>query len=106
MSINDKSFDITDDPFAPEADPYPPKKIALERNEEEQKPEPVDCHCSDRRSVTRRQALIGLSLIASSPVLAQVETAVVPCRPERQRLNPCKHKFCKYYGGVDDYYDR
>jgi len=98
-----------DDPFSPEADPYPPaRRIPLQAAGHE----PHDCHCGGSLeiqrgpSLSRRQALFGVGALASLPVLASAAPFPVPCVQEKQKITPCHHKFCRHYGGQDDYHGR
>jgi len=96
------SFD-NDDPFSPAADPdYARRKIPVQSDTA-----PKACVCSDARpSFSRRRVLIGAGAIAAAPVLASAAPFGVPCYQDKQKVKPCKHKFCRHYGGSDDYYRR
>lgn len=94
--------DMTDDPFSAAADPYPPasRRIALDTPAQ-----PVACACGGP-SMSRRGALLGLGALASLPMVASAEPFVVPCVQEKQRITPCRHKFCRHYAGEGDYHGR
>lgn len=107
----------TNDPFSPLADPNPPLTTKPATTKSETTSDQVAakgrelaqhaCRCGGERGIfSRRQALVGLGLVASAPVFASVNPNLVPCYPEQQKPEPCHHKFCKYYAGHDDYYGR
>lgn len=91
----------SDDPFCAEADPYPPAgRIALR-----EEAMPAACACGDAAlSLTRRQALLGVGALVALPVAAAANP--VPCVQVKQKITPCRHKFCRHYGGDQDYHGR
>lgn len=97
------------DPFSPDADPYPPARRIDVRAADSA---PRACHCGhsleiDRGpSLTRRQALFGVGALAALPVAAVAEPFPVPCVQDKQKVQPCRHKFCRHYAGEGDYYGR
>lgn len=96
-----------DDPFAPEADPYPPgTRIALR---EENAAAAHSCACGSAApgpSLSRRHALLGMGALAALPVVASAEPFAVPCVQEKQKITPCRHRYCRHYGGHSDYHGR
>lgn len=95
-----------DDPFAPEADPYPPeKRIALRQEGATARA----CECGNTEpgpSLSRRHALLGMGALAALPVVASAEPFAVPCVQEKQKITPCRHRYCRHYGGHSDYHGR
>ena len=94
-----------DDPFAPEADPYPPAvRIPLRHDAGTRAP---PCLCGDRGpSLSRRHALLGMGALAALPAAAAAVPFPVPCVQETQKVTPCHHKFCRHYAGEGDYHGR
>ncbi len=91
------------DPFSIEADPYYQAPVPEAKGQESL---PHDCQCQqDPGTTTRRQALIAAGVLFTLP-LASAAAPMVPCRQTRQKITPCKHKFCRHFGGGKDYYDR
>lgn len=110
--------DISNDPFCSDADP----DLAFAREQGAHrkgtggkgKPgggqEPA-CACQAEPlegNTTRRQTLIAAGLLLSLPLASAAAPLeqMVPCRQTRQKIRPCQHKFCRHYGGGEDYYGR
>lgn len=93
-----------DDPFSAAADPYPPgPRIAVRHAGET----PPDYQCSSAGpSLSRRQALLGVGALAAMPALASAGAFPVPCVQEKQKITPCRHKYCRHYAGSGDYHGR
>lgn len=102
----------TDDPFSAESDPYPPLRHGATR--QSNAPEPAEkpnaapraCECGRSASLSRRQLLSGMGALALLPAVASAEPFRIPCVQEKQQITPCRHKFCKHYGGEGDYHGR
>lgn len=98
------------DPFSAAADPYPPgSRIPV--NKTGVAPAPPDCQCAGERlspslSLSRRQALLGLGALAAMPAAASAGAFPVPCVQEKQKISPCRHKYCRHYAGYGDYHGR
>ena len=94
-----------DDPFSPDADPYPPaQRIPLHPAAPAGD---VPCLCGERGpSLSRRNALRGMGALAFLPVAASAAPFAIPCVQEKQKITPCRHKFCRHYAGEGDYHDR
>lgn len=99
-----------DDPFSPDADPYPPARRIDVRAADSA---PHDCHCEHRIDaknagpvLSRRHALLGVGALVALPVAAAADPFPVPCVQNQQKVQPCRHKFCRHYAGEDDYYGR
>lgn len=107
--------DNNNDPFSIDADPdlaYVEqarvcREAILQSGEETSAP---DCACQIEQGVTtRRQALIGAGILLALPLVpaaASAAVTMVPCRQTRQKIRPCHHKFCRHYGGGEDFYGR
>lgn len=93
--------DITDDPFSPLADP---DRRRLHEEGRQTDASVAACFCHDGL-ISRRGVLILGGVTATLPFVASAD-AMVPCVQESQRVAPCKHKFCKHFGGGEDYYGR
>lgn len=90
-----------DDPFAPAADPCPPAARAPS-------PRAVagDCAC---RQVSRRALLAGagaVPLLLALPLPAAAQAPRIPCVQQEQIPQPCRHRYCRHYGGSDDIHGR
>lgn len=91
-----------DDPFSPDADPDLPVRHPDVRAAGR---EPHACQCGGP-SLSRRQALLGVGSLTLLPVAAAANPFPVPCVQDKQKVQPCRHKFCRYYVGEGDYYGR
>lgn len=93
------------DPFSPLADPYPPAPRLPMRAAADA---PAPCACGGRGgpSLSRRQALLGMGALAALPVASAAAPFPVPCVQERQRITPCRHRYCRHYAGEGDYHGR
>ncbi|HET8706503.1 MAG TPA: hypothetical protein VFM46_09395 [Pseudomonadales bacterium] len=92
-----------DDPFSPDADPDLHLQPVTVRAANAA---PQECLCGFNRALSRRQVLLGASALAATPVLAAAAPFSVPCVQDKQKVNPCRHKFCRHYAGDGDYYQR
>ena len=96
-----------DDPFSPEADPYLPQTHVPPAPGGRP---PGACHCGrGENRFTRRQALFAMGVIAAAvPVhsMAGGRNTMVPCVQEQQQITACQHKFCKHFGGGEDFHGR
>lgn len=94
-----------DDPFSAEADPdwhlhaEPEPAVAAPR-------EPALCHCEAPARVSRRQLIAAAGMLSVTPLVAQTGFASAPCYQPEQKVRPCRHKFCRNFGGGADYYLR
>lgn len=95
--------EINDDPFSPEADPDRHLQRIPARNVE---PEAHECGCAFNKPVSRRMVLMGAGALAAAPMVSAAAPFAVPCVQDKQKVNPCKHKFCRNYAGKGDYYQR
>ena len=100
------SIDLINDPFCPESDPdY--EAFSLEHNTTTPLNTKSECHCTGRNNrISRRSALQGISALTMIPITATAEPLLLPCKQPSQRVRPCHHKFCKHFGGGEDYYER
>lgn len=94
-----------DDPFSAAADPYPAGDRLIVR-ERPAAPKHCDCGNGERLSLSRRQALLGVGALAALPALAAADPFPVPCVQEKQKITPCRHKYCRHYAGFGDYHGR
>lgn len=85
------------DPFDPRFDPDRPRSTLAMNTATS----PAACECG----VTRRQALIMMSSVATLALTARAD-AFIPCVQIRQQITPCSHKLCRHYKGRKDYYGR
>lgn len=92
-----------DDPFSPESDPDLHLQLITIRNANA---EPQECLCAINKTFSRRQVLLGAGALAATPMLAAASPFAVPCVQDKQKVNPCRHKFCRHYAGSQDYYQR
>lgn len=95
-------FDL-EDPFAPEADPD------FHRHQQAAKKgatADTGCGCSSDVGVSRRAILAGVGALSMIPMTSAAEVLQIPCVQETQRVKRCRHRFCRHYGGVNDYYHR
>lgn len=98
-----------EDPFSPAADPdLPARRIDVRTIDRV----PRACHCAHARdadagpSLTRRQALLGVGALTLLPIAAAADPFPAPCVQDKQKIQPCRHKFCRHYAGEGDYYGR
>lgn len=56
-------------------------------------------------AVNHRHTMIAGGILMLAPMNA-VANAMVPCVQTRQRITPCRHKYCKHYRGRGDYHGR
>lgn len=104
-----------DDPFSAEADPCPPRVVPNGSHASEkvastgarQGNDGVACVC---RNPGRRHLLAGAmglpALLLVGPLPASALPLRVPCVQTQQKPEPCRHRFCRYYGGTDDIHGR
>lgn len=93
----------TDDPFSPEADP----DFHLRWPAETQNVAGAQCHCtSTSTGVSRRNVLLGAGVLSLVPVTSVASVLQIPCIQDTQRIKRCRHRFCRHYGGRDEYYGR
>lgn len=93
-----------DDPFSVAADPY---TVAPRIPVTQAGATPHNCQCGgERLSLTRRQALLGVGALTLLPAVASAGVFPVPCVQEKQKITPCRHKFCRHYAGAGDYHGR
>jgi hypothetical protein len=93
-----------DDPFSAAADPCPPR--AALPQQPHALAESGDCAC---RHLSRRTLLTAagtLPLLLALPLPAQAETLRIPCVQREQIPQPCRHRYCRHYGGSDDIHGR
>lgn len=93
---------FADDPFAPEADP----DFHLQQPIRKQSAADTDCECSNGGGVSRRAILAGVGALSMIPMTAAADVLQIPCVQEAQRVKRCRHRFCRHYGGVNDYHHR
>lgn len=91
-----------DDPFAPEADP----DFDLQQPIRKQVAADTDCERSNGGGVSRRAILAGVGALSMIPMTAAADVLQIPCVQEAQRVKRCRHRFCRHYGGVNDYHHR
>lgn len=84
-------------PFDPQFDPDHPRAIPVVADDAGA----AGCGCG----LTRRQTLLMAGSLMALP-LATVASPLVPCVQTRQKITPCRHKFCRHYQGENDHYGR
>lgn len=91
-----------EDPFAPEADPdfHRYQRVRTESAAD------TDCACSNGSGVSRRAILAGVGALSMIPMTSAADVLQIPCVQEAQRVKRCRHRFCRHYGGVNDYHHR
>lgn len=93
----------TDDPFTPHADPdfsrHQPAPAAQAGTN-------TRYDCNEGTGLSRRAILAGVGALSMIPMTSAAEVIRIPCIQETQRITPCRHRFCRHYGGVHDYYHR
>ncbi len=98
---------LCDDPFAPEANP---DRHYLIRSDEMTAPANVECHCDsqaeDRLMMSRRHLIAAAGAAVLLPAQALADKRDIPCVQDSQKVKPCRHRYCRNYGGSDDYYER
>jgi hypothetical protein len=97
-----------DDPFSADADPCPPTRRGIFPSVQQDRPA---CACdAGAPSFSRRGALTGMTSLMVLAVLAPVRAAALPvlapCIQTTQKPQACRHKFCRHYGGSEDFHGR
>lgn len=98
-----------EDPFSAAADPCPPPQVSRRQRGGQQGrlDAAAECACS---LLSRRDLLAGAvatpALLLAPTALAQTGPAFIPCVQPEQRPVPCRHRFCRHYGGSGDIHGR
>lgn len=90
---------MPDDPFAPDADPYPPAGPAAgaaPASDEAAGPCPA---CSRRRFNLLLAVAAAGALTGCAPLIVE-DVRRIACEPIRPGANRCRQPYCRYYGGM------